>query len=277
MAGNNRSRSGRSGGCLGSLMNVLTAMFFVLALLAILLFVVVLVAPGLLANTPLAGLAGDRSVDEVVPTPTKAEVAVLPTAIPATPTSDALQPTSTPLFTREAPTPKPLSTLSASLTPSVTPIFPSKTPTRTPTATATETPTETPPGPPPTVTYTPSPFIFTRSDTSPFYLQNYANNAGCDWMGIAGEVLDINRNPVAAGAFQVHVWGSGIDERPVVGRAPDYSPSGWEQFLFSSPVVRDYNVQLETSSGTPVSQVYNVTSRASCSQNLIRFDFVQNH
>ena len=96
-------------------------------------------------------------------------------------------------------------------------------------------------------------------------------------MGIAGEVLDLNRNPVPVGGFRVHVWGSGIDERVPVGGAPDYSPSGWEQFLFNSPVVRDYNVQLETSNGTSVSQVYHVTSRASCNENLILFSFVQNH
>jgi hypothetical protein len=96
-------------------------------------------------------------------------------------------------------------------------------------------------------------------------------------MGIAGEVLDLNRNPVPAGSYRVHVWGSGIDARLTVGTAPAYSPSGWEQFLFDSPVVRDYNVQLESSSGTAVSQAYSVQSRASCNQNLVRFDFVQNH
>ncbi|MCK5920901.1 MAG: hypothetical protein KAG66_08160, partial [Methylococcales bacterium] len=107
--------------------------------------------------------------------------------------------------------------------------------------------------------------------------QNFANNAGCDWMGMAGEVLDLNGNPVPNGSYRIHVWGSGIDNRVTVGSAPDYSPSGWEQFLFSSPVVRNYDIQLETINGTAVSQVHNVTSRASCNQNLVRFDFTQNH
>ncbi len=65
-------------------------------------------------------------------------------------------------------------------------------------------------------------------------------------MGVAGEVLDLSRNPVAAGTYRVHVWGNGIDERVAAGSAPNYSPSGWEQFLFDSPVIRDYNVQLES-------------------------------
>ena len=96
-------------------------------------------------------------------------------------------------------------------------------------------------------------------------------------MGIAGEVLDLSGNPVAAGSYVVHVWGSGVDSRLQVGSAPDYSPSGWEQFLFDSPVIRDYEVQLESSSGTAVSQAYRVQTRVSCNQNLVRFDFVQNH
>jgi hypothetical protein len=90
-------------------------------------------------------------------------------------------------------------------------------------------------------------------------------------------VLDLNRNPVPPGQYRVHVWGNGMDQRPNVSGAPAYSPSGWEQYVANSPVVRDYNVQLETENGTAVSQVYTVQTRASCNQNLVRLDFVQNH
>ena len=117
---------------------------------------------------------------------------------------------------------------------------------------------------------------FVKTESSPFYLQNYANNAGCDWMGMAGEVLDLDHNPVPAGSYRVHLWGSGIDSRVTVGTAPAYSPSGWEQFLFDSPVVRDYEIQLESVGGTAVSPIYAVQTRASCNENLVRFDFIQN-
>ncbi len=273
-----RRRTNQAPGCLGQIFNVLTATFFTLTLLAVVVFIVALLAPDLLRATPLASfLPAEREpvVDEAA-LPTLASVAAIPT-LPPTATPNLLQSTWTPVATSLLPTPEPQNTLGPTLTPSVTPIFPSKTPTRTPTATATNTPTETPPGPPPTPSPTRSEFIFTRSNNSPFYLQNFANNAGCAWMGVAGEVLDLNRNPVPAGSYRVHVWGSGIDQRVAAGSAPDYSPSGWEQFLFNSPVIRDYNVQLETSSGTAVSQVYNVQTRATCNENLVRFDFVQNH
>lgn len=96
-------------------------------------------------------------------------------------------------------------------------------------------------------------------------------------MGVGGEVLGLNRNPVAAGSYQVHIWGHGIDARVAAGSNPDYSPSGWEQFLFDSLVIRDYNVQLESASGTAVSPAYRIQTRSSCDQNLVRVDFVQNH
>lgn len=96
-------------------------------------------------------------------------------------------------------------------------------------------------------------------------------------MGFAGEVLDLNRRPVLNGAYKVHVWENGVDERVLVGGAPAYSPSGWERSVNNKPTVATYNVQLETVGGTAVSQVYSIQTRDSCNQNLIRVDFIQNH
>ncbi|MBE2201273.1 MAG: hypothetical protein IAE79_21850 [Anaerolinea sp.] len=119
------------------------------------------------------------------------------------------------------------------------------------------------------------PYPFAKTAFSPFYLQNFANNAGCNWLGMAGEVLDTQGQPASPGVYWVHVWGSGIDNRVMVGSAPDYSPAGWEQFLFGAPVVRDYLIQLETGAGTAVSPIYPVQTRASCNENLVRFDFYE--
>jgi hypothetical protein len=208
------------------------------------------------------------------PTPTRLQAAVVPVFTATRDPGVVLPPTSTPPPSQNTATSAPLGTLRPTLTPSITPTFPPHTPTRTPTATPTATPS---PGPSPTVTNTRSPFPFTKDLESPRYLQNYANNAGCNWLGIAGEVFDLQGNPVALGAFQVHVWDGGIDTRVPVGGALAYGPSGYEQFLFDSPRVQDHNIQLETSSGTAVSQVYRVQTRASCNQNLLYFVFVQNN
>jgi hypothetical protein len=266
------SRRQQQNGCFGNIVNLIMGVLIVVALLAICILGVAIMAPDVLSNTPLALLQGNNNPPEL---PTLAAVAVVPTVVD-TPTAVLLS-TWTPVVEVPTLTRPPTRTRVPTAIPSQTSIIPTITATHTPTPTPTQTGTPTPTGPTPTPSPTRSSFPFTKSDASPFYLQNSANSAGCDWMGVAGEVLDLNRNPVSVGSYQVHVWGSSIDERVVVGGAPAYSPSGWEQFLFNSPVSRDYNVQLETSSGTAVSQVYSFTSRASCSQNLVRLDFLQNH
>ncbi len=208
--------------------------------------------------------------------PTLAAVFQIPSPTP-TPEDPPLAPTWTLQPALPSTTPQPLSTLKPSLTPSPLPTFPSKTPTPTATPTNTNTPTATPLGPTATPSPTRSAFPFTKTDNSPFYLQNHANNAGCGWLGLAGEVLDLTLNPVLIGSYRVHVWGSGIDERVIVGSAPDYGPSGWEQFVFDSHVIRDFNVQMESPNGTAVSQIYRVQTRTNCNENLLQINFVQNH
>ncbi|MEZ4590789.1 MAG: hypothetical protein R3D55_06560 [Chloroflexota bacterium] len=270
-------------GCAGRLMSLAAALLLLLSIGIVALIVLFFVAP---ERLPAFGsLNLERLLPEIaVPQafapeeelPTLVAAIELPTDTP-TPTEPPLDPTWTPPPVGPSATPLPFSTLKPSVTPSPLPTFPTKTPTPTYTPTATNTPTATPLGPTATPSPTRSAFIFTKTDNSPFYLQNHANNAGCGWLGIAGEVLDLNRNPVAFGSYRVHVWGSGIDERVLVGSAPDYGPSGWEQFVFDTPVMRDYNVQLESPNGTAVSQIYRVQTRPNCDENLLQLNFVQNH
>lgn len=269
----NRYTNRRRGSCLSRIVNVLTA------LLLLVVFVVV-------GGTAYLAFLSDRQIslagvaDLLLPdeaTPTVAAVAILPSATP-TPTVLSLRPTWTPLPPEPSVTPRPTNTKAPTLTPSPIPTFPSRTPTSTPTATPTHTPTATPLGPTATPLPTRSAFLFTKTDTSPFYLQNFANNAGCNWSGIAGEVLNLERNPVPVGSYRVHIWGDSLGDKYVVaGSAPAYSPSGWELFLFDAPLEREYNIQLESENGTPVSEVYRVQTRAACDENLLRIDFVQNH
>lgn len=252
--------------------NVLTILFIFGACAVLALLVLVFVTPDNFF-AELLGFQGE-------PTPTLLAAAVPPPTLTATPIPTEtpefgqLPPTHTPVPAGNTATPVPINTLRPTLTPSITPTFPPPTPTKTPTPTPTDTPT---PGPSPTVTSTRSPFPFTKDIVSPQYLQNFANAAGCNWMGIAGEVFDLNGNPVPYGEYRVHVWDGGVDQRVTVGNAPAYGPSGFEQFLFDAPRVQDHSIQLETANGTAVSQVYRVQTRASCNQNLLYFVFVQNH
>lgn len=128
----------------------------------------------------------------------------------------------------------------------------------------------------PLVRYFP-PVWFVKSPESPVYLQNYANNAGCNWAGIAGEVFDLQGDSVFPGEYRVHAWGSGIDYRVPVGGAPAYGPSGFEVYLYDAPIMNDYNLQLETADGSSASPIYGVQTHASCNQNLLYFVFLQDY
>jgi hypothetical protein len=262
-----------SGGCAAALINILTIGIILIVLLVIGAVVAAFLAPDLVS--PLADLLQtDRTAVALEPTPTLVALAVVPTATD-TPTPPRLAPTWTPAGPETSGEATATNTRRPTSEPSITPTFPP--PTNTPTPTDTPTPTETP-GPSPTATNTRSPFPFTKTADSPTYLQNFANNAGCSWMGIGGQVFDVQGNPVPQGAYQVHVWGSGVDARVPVWSAPAYGPAGWEQFAgVNAPEVRNYNVQLETTSGTAVSEAYPVQTHAACNQNLVLFNFLQNH
>lgn len=266
-------RSGNQGGCGAALVNIFTITILILTVFAMIVFLVLMLSPDLGSQFAALILPNQSTPQPAGPTPTLVSVAVVPSPT-STQTPIRLEPTWTPIVPQATQPPAATNTRRPTAEASITPTLPPPTPTRTPTITPSPTAT---PGPSPTVTATRAQFPFTKDDASPLYLQNFANNAGCNWLGIAGEVLDLNRNPVPTNSYQVHVWGSSLDLRVFAGTAPAYGPSGWEQFVFDAPAVRDYNLQLESANGTAVSQVYAVQTRASCNQNLLLFTFIQNH
>ena len=269
--------------CLGRLANVLAVLLFVIGFAAIGFFVYMF-STGQEISAERLSTAIDVLLAPDLPTAVAvADIPTLtptlsPTPITPTATESGLRATWTPDVPEPTNTPLPTNTRRPTRTPSPVPTLPSRTPLPTATSTPTETPTPTPTGPTPTTPPTRSAFIFTKTDNSPFYLQNFSNNSGCNWAGIAGEVLDLNRNPVPVGDFRVHIWGDGLGDKYIlVGSSPVYSDSGWELVLADKPTVRELNVQLESANGTAVSQLYRVQTRSSCDQNLLRIDFTQNH
>ena len=125
-------------------------------------------------------------------------------------------------------------------------------------------------------TPTRSPYPFTMDDNSPTYTENFANNAGCNWLGVAGQVFDLDGEPVPAGAYMVGILDP-VTSWSFTGSAPEYGPSGWEIYLWNEPIVATYQIQLFTPAGTPVSDIYTFVTVDSCDQNLVLINFVQNH
>ncbi len=246
--------------------NVLTVLVLVLTVLMVACYATLFVMPDILPGIrPGPGQLRSTAAPPPTETPTSTGVAAA-----------GLQPTWTPSNT-PAPsnTPTPRGTPTQTPTPSQTPTWvPTRTPT--PTPTWTPTPTNTPtPGPSPTPAPTRSAYPFTIAPGSPSYIQNWANNAGCNWLGVAGQVFDLQGNPVPDGSYLVKL----MDPEFIawVGGVRNYGPSGWEIYLDNKPKVATFRIQLQSPNGTPVSEVIDVQTWASCTQNLVIINFVQNH
>lgn len=92
---------------------------------------------------------------------------------------------------------------------------------------------------------------------------------------MAGQVFDLAGNPVPDGSYAVKLQDP--EYLAWVGGARNYGPSGWEIYLDNKPKVATFRIQLLSPAGTPVSEVIEVQTWASCTQNLVIVNFVQNH
>ena len=271
---------GRSGSII---VNLLTLMVLGATALASLIFLLILINPAIPINPfppptvpPIAVLPSS--------TPTSIIPTLPPTFTPTTKPSDTPAPptatftpggdvTVTDEVTVEETTPAPDITETATETETETPT--ESTPTETLTATATLTATSS--GPAPTPSKTRSAFPFTIQGNGPLPVQNFANSAGCNWMGIAGQAFDLNGIPIVG--YIVHLEGGGLDADSITGSKTAYGSGGYEFFLNDHVVqtTGEYKVQLLNPSGTPVSDFVVVNTFADCSKNLLLVNFVQNH
>ncbi|MBM4423948.1 MAG: hypothetical protein FJ030_11220 [Chloroflexi bacterium] len=227
------------------------------------------------------------------PPPTLPPIAVL--ASPTATSTTSLFPTFPPAWTA---TREPSATRTATLTPqpgavvteTPTPEAASETPTATATldetqiaeltqgvTTNTPEPTNTS-APTFTPTKTRSAFPFTVQGGAPTPIQNFANSAGCNWMGVAGQAFNLEGNPIIG--LIVHLEGGGISTDAITGTKTAYGAGGYEFFLNDRPVLTlgEYQIQLRDQNGTtPLSDVVVVNTFADCSKNLLLVNFVQNH
>jgi hypothetical protein len=167
------------------------------------------------------------------------------------------------------------STANAILVPSLTSIV-SETESLSPSSTPTENPT-------PTVTLTPTPEIL------PFILfgePETMNSAilrpqlGCEWLVIAGQVWDLQGEPVTD-SVSVHLFGElggyEIDQYRLPGTETAYGESGYE-FALEDLVVDSKEtlyIQLVDANDLPLSHPYPIQTYADCQKNMILVNFKQ--
>jgi len=181
-------------------------------------------------------------------------------------------------------------------------------PTITPTPRSVLPPTWTPlPTDLPTATYTPRPTSTPAPTETPFSLFTPTNTtealfgmpydvasgspvaissvtfhpeAGCYWMGVAGQVLDISGAPVSTGVvIQLSgvIGGDFVDITSLTGIAPQYGQSGYEFFLGDRPIASNNTlwVQLIDQAGRALSEKIYFETFDDCSRNLVFINFKQ--
>lgn len=190
----------------------------------------------------------------------------------------------TPVVALQMPTPRPTATPSATIEPTWTrsatdtplPTTPGRTPTpsrtqeSTPTFPATWTPVQPSGTPPPTR----SNYPFALKNNEIIYTQ-YFFSADCNWLGIAGLVLDKEGNPITG--LPVVINGGGFENHVTYsGHAPAYGESGWEHFLDAKVKEGEFLIQLYSNQGRPISDQIVVRTFADCRKNLIMIILEQN-
>jgi hypothetical protein len=145
----------------------------------------------------------------------------------------------------------------------------------TPTSTPTQIPTNTPPVASPIPTAMP----YSLLPGTPAFTQNFLNDQGCDWMGIAGQVL------VGEGEGALDVWvkmggqleGTLIDLISLPGSVPGYGEGGYEFVLGDKPVASENMlwIQLIDPSEQPMSQKVYLTTSDACDENLLLVSWVK--
>jgi hypothetical protein len=166
-------------------------------------------------------------------------------------------------------------------------------PTASPTPTSTPRPTATLPASPtpfsilsPTSTLTESqttsgtPFVVSQGSPTAISSVTFHPEEGCNWMSVAGQVLDMSGAPISTGVIiQLGgvLQGQYIEKTSLTGVAPQYGQAGYEIFLADEPVAttRTLWVQLLDQAGLPLSQKVYFDTYSDCEKNLIFVNFKQ--
>ncbi len=201
------------------------------------------------------------------PPPTQAVAVIIPTNPP--PTATVVPFTLTPVrIASVTRTPTLTRTATLTLTPSNTPVTPTLTPTITETLTPAITDTTRP--------YAPFPFML---QGPPAFRPASEYNHTCDWMGVAGYVVDMQNRPLTG--ITVQLVGSlnrlYVEQTSLTGTALAYGQSGYEFTLTNTLVgsVKSLSVYLLDQAGLQLSEKVTFDTFADCSKNLILINFKQ--
>ncbi len=94
----------------------------------------------------------------------------------------------------------------------------------------------------------------------------------CNWVGIAGQVFDLQGRPIPGITVQVSgpMYGKDIQFLGITGSAPLYGAGGYEIFLTDKPTDSkgEYQVRLVDQSGRGLSPRFTFDTSSDCTKNL---------
>ncbi len=123
-----------------------------------------------------------------------------------------------------------------------------------------------------------TPFPFVLQSDSPRYLPAFTQpEAGCAWVGIAGQVFDENRQPIDGVVVLVKGYFNGkvIDTMSLSGLGKAYGPAGFEIQIGdrSAETSNALTIQLVNDQFEALSEAYPLTTYDDCQRNLILINF----
>lgn len=155
------------------------------------------------------------------------------------------------------------------------PFIPSVTP-----ALIIQSPTPANPSPVPTLEAPPNPGVFdfvVLDEPLALPADEYDPARGCEWMGVAGQVFDLQGLPVRGLRVLVRAVldGQSVEVIGMSGTAQIYGPSGYEIRLADRPISSNGQaaIQLIDQAGLPLSEAFVFDTSDSCEENLLLIDF----
>lgn len=116
----------------------------------------------------------------------------------------------------------------------------------------------------------------------PAYLssQIWHPDQGCNYLGVAGQVLDVNGQPLVGAPIAIKVEGTladtAISQVALPGTAPHVGPSGFEVMLADHPIASSgtlYIQVVDLNNFLPLSEPVYFGTRDSCEENVVLINF----
>jgi hypothetical protein len=115
---------------------------------------------------------------------------------------------------------------------------------------------------------------------TPLELKNFIDtNAGCDWMGIGGQVFDLDGTPLTE--FIIEVGGyfgdREIMQMGITGDTPSLGPGGYSIKLSDQPFTSEDVLWLRLFglNGSPLSEMIYFSTHQDCDKNFILINLVK--